>query len=191
MKKIIFATLISVVLSIGAYAQKGSVLLYGNLNFNSTQSAADAKTTTFGITPGIGYQFSDHFTLGLNLGYSYSQSTPAGEPSSPSLNTFSAGPFIRYSCNVSNVFSFFTQFNTDYISTTQSGSPSITGFDAKIYPAFCANIKNGLSLVFSFGSIGFTSTKASGANNSATNFGLNFGSGPMFGISKHFGGMKK
>jgi opacity protein-like surface antigen len=191
MKKIIFAALLLAACSISSYSQKGSVLLYGTLSFNSTQTAADTKTTAFGIIPGVGYQFSDHLTLGVNLGYTYSLSTPATGSSLPSLNTFSAGPFIRYSCNVSNVFSFFTQFNTDYLNTTQSGSPSITGFDAKIFPAFCANIKNGLSLVFSFGSLGFTTSKASGAANSASNFGLAFGSGASFGISKHFGGMKK
>ncbi len=188
MKKIIFATIIILTSAISAFAQKNSVLLYGNLNVTSNTNASGAKNTLFGITPGIGYQFSNHITLGVNIGYTTTTATPAGGSSLPSVNTFSTGPFIRYSCPIAGVFSFFTQFNTDYTNVSQSNAPTVSGFDAKLYPAFCANIKNGIALIFSFASVSYASNKASGASASNSNFGLNFGSGATFGISKHFGG---
>ncbi|UAY52933.1 porin family protein [Ferruginibacter albus] len=176
MKKLLFASLILMSAAFSANAQKGSILLYGNVGFTSTTPPVGDGTTSFNLTPGIGYQFNDNWTAGLN----FNVETVTDQPT-----VFGVGPFIRYAKPLSDIFSVYGQFDATY---TSYGN-SVNGFGAKIWPAIGVNVHNGLALNFGFGSLGYSSVGASGAKSST--FGLSFGSGATFGISKNFGGGKK
>ncbi|HRO69535.1 MAG TPA: hypothetical protein PK951_04120, partial [Chitinophagaceae bacterium] len=64
------------------------------------------------------------------------------------------------------------------------------GFGVEVFPAVALNVHNGFALNFSFGSIGFESTKAKGVDGSNNDLWLNFGQQVNFGVSKNFGGKK-
>lgn len=190
MKKTILAlsVLISVVTSVSA--QKGSILLYGNLGFHSQKQTDGNKHSTFTFLPGIGYQFNDNWTMGLNLGYQTEKVTINGiaGTTTSTTNAFGIGPFIRYAKPLTNIFSVYGQFDATYWNSKPEGGIATNKFDAKLWPAVGINIKNGFGLNFAFGGLEYSTSKLKGSSSSSNSFGLTFGSGATFGISKNFGG---
>jgi hypothetical protein len=96
MKKVLFATLLMGSVS-AAFSQgninQGDWMLGGDAGFSS-QKHGDYKTTSFGISPNVGYFFINNLAGGLRLETS-SEKTKVG--SSESKNTgLSLAPFVRY-----------------------------------------------------------------------------------------------
>ena len=181
MKKIILTALLATA-GLVAQAQKNTLLVYGDLGITSGKSAADVKTTSFKLTPGVGYQFNDNWTAGVNL---RTESWKQGSPSVKS-STFGAGPFIRYAYPLSDIFAVYGQFNANVVSGKTAGVKS-NGFQGELFPAIGVNLKNGFALNFNFGSLALSTSKVKGASSGSSDFGLHFGSGAGFGISKNFG----
>lgn len=109
-------------LSSSVIAQKNSVLLFGNISLyhdKSTMNGNDYSNSSFGFMPGIGYGFSNNWTAGVNLGYlKYKNSYTS--------HSYSAGPFVRYTQKISEIFSAFGQLSGDYFKTTYSADPDYT-----------------------------------------------------------------
>ncbi|MFC5408801.1 outer membrane beta-barrel protein [Larkinella bovis] len=178
MKKLMMSLLMSALTVIGVYAQSGTVLIYGSIAATSQKSATGVKTSSFTVSPAVGYQFNDHWTAGLTLS---SQSWKNGTKSS----TLGVGPFIRYAVPLSDIFAVYGQFNATALSG-KTGDVKTSGFGGTFFPAIGVNMKNGFALNFSFGGLSFSSQKPKGASASITNVDFNFGSGAGFGISKNF-----
>ena len=181
MKKVFFSIVLALTVC-GAYAQQNTLLVYGNLGINSEKSADDIKTNSFSFSPAAGYQWNDHWTGGINLQVS---SWKTGSPEIKS-SSFGAGPFIRYAYPLSPIFAVYGQLNTNYLASKVAGIKG-SGFEGTLFPAIGVNLKNGFALNFNFGSLSLVTRKMKGASDSSTSFGLNFGSGAGFGISKNFG----
>ncbi len=191
MKGILLAGLMMAGLAVTANAQNGSVLVYGNLSVNTNKSATDVKQTSFQFMPGIGYQFNDNWTAGANIGIGSYKYTPV-TGASTTTNTFAAGPFLRYTQPLSNIFSVFGQLDATFgNSKTNNGGTESNSFNLGITPYAAINLKNNFALNFSFGGLSYETNKVKGASKSSNSFGLTFGQGASFGISKNFGGKKK
>jgi hypothetical protein len=181
MRRILFTLFLVFVCFLG-FAQKGSVLVYGNLGYSSEKNSVDGSTgttKTFGFSPGVGYQVADKWTLGLNLGY---QKYRSGYTS----NKYSAGPFLRYTKQISELFSFFAQIQATYSINDFSADPTSTSINVDAFPAIELNLGKGFALNFNFGGIGYESIKVKGKSGSYDRLNLNIGSGAGFGISKRF-----
>lgn len=184
MKKLLLAAFVFATAAFSAKAQQGSVLLYGNVGLQTQNQHSDGgKQTNFSIAPGVGYQFNKNWTVGVDLGYSTSKT---GD--SKALNTFSAGPFIRYSYPLSDIFSIYGQLGAGYKGEKQD-TYKASGVYAYVVPAVAINVKNGFALNFSIGGVSFDNMKPKGGD-AASSFGLTFGQGFTFGVSKNFGGKK-
>lgn len=189
MKKLVLATLLVTGVIASANAQKGSVLVYGTVGFNTTESKPSGiKTSSFSLNPGIGYQFSNNWTLGVAGGIMSSKyETGLLENKS---SGYAVGPFIRYTKTLTGPFAFFTQLDAQYMSTTDKpaggGETKTTGFQLGLTPAIGINVYKGLALNFSFGSLNYATEKVKGTSNKSSGFGLNFGSQANIGISKNF-----
>lgn len=172
-------------------AQKGSILVYGNVGFNSDKDAAENKESSFNINPGVGYQFTDNWTAGVNLGYSQTKNNPAvvGAPTY-TWKGYNAGVFARYTKPLGSIFSIFGQGDVGYAGGEDFTGAKSNGFGVNVFPAVALNVHNGFALNFSFGGISYASTKTKGASESRNEFHLNFGQQVLFGISKNFGGKK-
>ncbi len=195
MKKLLLSGLVMLGLAVGAKAQKGTTLLYGNFDFQARKDYSQ-----IGLNPGVGFGLNDNWTVGANLGMY------AGKGQYPG---FQAGPFVRYTKKLSDVFSVYGQLNAGYSNvagTFKSGGASISNFGgnpavnsfsqgkgnafgANITPAVFINVKNGFGINVNFGGIGFENYKPNGGS-SSNNFGITFGQGMGLGISKTFGGKK-
>lgn len=181
MKRIIFTFVVLAQIAITAKAQKNTLLVYGNLNISSSKSSAAEKSNSFSLSPAAGYQFTDHWTAGANLDFGNMKS------GTPQIKTsfFGAGPFIRYAYPLSDIFAVYGQLNTNFLTGKVDGLKN-NGFSATLFPAIGVNLRNGFALNFSFGNLGYRTLKPKGSK-AATDFGLSFGSGAGFGISKNFG----
>ncbi|MGC4102525.1 outer membrane beta-barrel protein [Ferruginibacter sp.] len=196
MKKVFVAALSLVLLTQAVNAQKGSVLLYGNLAVKSDKDASNSKSSSYSVTPGIGYQFADEWTAGINLGINGSKDEIGTSGNYNKTSGFLAGPFVRYTKSLGSIFSIFGHANFNYSSTKYKPfvgtSTTVNGFDINLFPAVGVNVSNGFALNFGFGGIDYTTAKAdvSGANSSSS-FSLTFGQQVNVGISKNFGPSKR
>jgi hypothetical protein len=184
-----------------ANAQKGTYLVSGSIGFNSQKvNSAGNHTdqTSFSITPKIGYQFTENWTVGAQTGVSFSKNeTDAGDGK---YNSYSIGTFVRYSKPVSEIFELYADFVAGYGFTNASSSNNnnltadsnkSNGFGVGIAPALLLKIKNGFGLNFGFGGLGYSSNKSTSENNSNASqkiqsFYFNFGQSFNIGISKNF-----
>lgn len=175
-------------LASASYAQQGSVLVFGTFSVNTEKDADDNKATSFSIFPGIGYQFTKNWTVGVTGGYARTKYDPV-IGSDVKSNNYAIGVFGRYTCPISDIFSMYGQADVTYRGG-ESGAFEYTGFGASIIPAVAINFKNGCALNFGFGGIEFESQKLEGASESSTAFGISLGQQFNIGVSKNFGGTK-
>jgi len=151
---------------------------------------------SWNFDPGVGYQFNEHWTLGLVGGYGTDSSFKADGGKRLSYKHYSIGVFGRYTQPLGKIFSLYGQLEARYQNMHASfdgekvDGSDVNGFMIGFTPAVAINVCHGFALNFGFGGLGFSSMKADGADNSSTNFGLTFGHQMNIGISKNFGGHK-
>ncbi|MES2431593.1 MAG: outer membrane beta-barrel protein [Bacteroidota bacterium] len=194
MKKLLIA--VFALISIGASAQENSVLLYGNVNIRSSKGLDGTQSSTFIINPGIGYQFTKNLTAGINLGIDADKTETSGTSNNYNKNfIFSAGPFLRYTKPLNDLFSAYAQLNASYLSSTAkpyTGSEvKWNGFGTSLIPALSINVHNGLALNFNIGGIDFTSVGPKDGTSNINSFNLTFGQSVGIGIQKNFMCKKK
>ena len=180
MRKYLLIVLLSAV-TLPAIAQKGSTLLYGSLGYQYMENSPfGGSGSIFSINPGIGYGLSDRWTAGVNLTFRLYN----GHYESTS---FGAGPFVRYTRPLSEMFSVFGQFDAGYSIEKVEGNQQTKTLTMALFPAIEMNIKNGFALNFSMGGLDFTSGSSAGIPGSSKSFSIQFGSSANFGVSKRFG----
>ena len=197
MKKLFTLSLLAVSF-FSSKAQVGSVLVGGDAGLSSQKNTitpfGEQKSTSFNLSPYVGYQFTDNWTAGVKLGYSMAKTT--SEPSGDvyKANNFSAGPFVRYTKNLSDIFSLYGQFDAQFGKGKTKNNGTTTsessGSTFNLFPAVFVNLKNNFGLNFNFGGISYASAKP-GNGSKSTAFNINFGSTANIGISKNFGGKSK
>jgi hypothetical protein len=145
MKKLltIFALLLVVK---GALAQRNTVLLYGNASYSHNTQTGFVQLTPSNyliLAPGVGYQFNEHWTAGLEFNFSHS-STNINNTTSKSTD-FRAGPFIRYQYQLTEIFEFFAHLSSQYRLTEMKQYSSIA---LQASPGIRMNIKKRLCYQF-------------------------------------------
>lgn len=158
-------------------AQKGSILLGGNVGFNS-EKIGDSKATNFEFNPKVGYQFTDNWTLGVEGAIANVDVDGFGK-----TEKYKIGGFVRYSVPLSNIFAFYADLGAGYqTSSVNDAKGMYAGFD----PGLFINMKNGFGLNFSIGGINYDNLD--GKNDPRQErMGFNFGKTLNIGISKNFG----
>lgn len=208
MKKLVLAS--AVALFGFMNAQKGSVLVQGDISYNTSKTTANTtgasseiKADIFSFNPTIGYQFTDHLTAGVKLGVSTSKQTVNYNQSGGSINTesknnaFQYGVFGRYTMPLSDLFSVYGDLdiyaNNGKVTTPNFNGSTVVytdtkteGFGVQFTPNLFINLKNSFGLNFNIGGIGYEYSKVKDYNNKTNSFGFSFGQGVTFGISKNF-----
>ena len=165
-------------------AQKKSILLYGNFNAQHKNESDNNKTRQFGISPGVGYQFSDKWTAGIAGGYGREKLIDPNGSETKSTD-YKAGGFLRYSHVFNPIFSIYGQSDIYYHGKKEQSVRS-NGIAAAIVPTIGINVSNGFALNVSFGGISYEHIKAKGANDATNDFNMNFAHEISIGISKNF-----
>lgn len=182
-----------------ANAQKGSILVGGNIEYTSTNSDSrfgDTKENTFGFSPRVGYQFNDNWTVGGEFSVASSKVESGSEENK--INAFRLGAFLRYSVPLSSTFSVFADLGAGFQNYknktyTTMGNNTITSSKAKadgmyvgITPALFINMKKGFGLNFSIGGLGYQTLSFDNNGPDVNEFYFNFGKTVNIGISKNF-----
>jgi hypothetical protein len=186
MKKIVLGVALMAGFAFASQAQKGSVLLYGDLSFSSEKDEAENKYTNFNVFPGIGYQFSNNWTAGITGGYGQSKYEPVVGAESKS-SEYAIGVFGRFTQPLSTIFNVYGQADILYTGRENSSSTKFNGFSVNVTPAIQINVRNGFALNLGFGGISFESEKEENASEGGNRFGFSFGDQFNIGISKNFG----
>jgi len=175
-----------------ANAQKGSVLLAGNIGY-STEHTGDTKSDFFQFAPKVGYQFSDNMTVGLEIGYdSTIDSNRSGNVIlEEKQKDFRLGAFLRYAQPLAGVFSIFGDLgvgmqNAKITHNVPASELKGDGFYIGFVPAIGVNMKKGFCLNFSIGGLTYDSLKFDGASDATNTFDFTFGKQASVGISKNF-----
>ncbi len=189
-----------------ANAQKGTVLVTGNFSYSSQKvkynnTVQQNQYENFSISPKIGYQFNDNWTVGGE--FSFFKNYNEYFYNSSYLNAsydqkgFSVGAFMRYSKPLNETFSFYTdlgigihkikenRLNYDgfqYYNTLSKGN----GFYTNITPALFINIKKGFGLNFNIGGLSYGTINYDNNGGDNKNFNVNFGKTISIGVSKNF-----
>ncbi|RYE25249.1 MAG: porin family protein [Sphingobacteriales bacterium] len=218
MKKLFIALLAMASFTAANAQQKGSWLTYGDITFATSKdkigssSAISNTNTTFGINPGVGYQFSHHSTIGVQGGFNIDRNVSSFNLGIINLEletrttSWGAGAFYRYTQPMGNIFFLYTQVNAGFMSsklttpdttgtTVGDFETKMNGFGATVFPGIGVNVCKGFALNFATGGIAFSTTwgdqpKAFNPHN--TSFGLTFGRQINIGVSRNIGcGHKK
>jgi hypothetical protein len=188
MKKITLAILQIAGFALASQAQKGSILVYGVMGISTEKDPNGDKTTTYSIDPGIGYQFSKHWTAGVAGGYDKDKFSPAAAVGTESSD-YKAGGFARYTHLFNAIFSLYGQGDVYYHGTKVQDVQS-NGLGISLVPTIGINVFNNFALNISFGGITYETIKVKDAANATKTFDLDFGHQVRIGISKNFGGEK-
>ena len=179
MKKVFLSLLLAGASVVGVRAQSNTLLVYGNVNVDS-QKAGNTTVNSSNFSPGVGYQWDNNWTAGINL--SLNNRSTTSNLTTVKSSSVAVGPFVRYTQPLAGIFAIYGQFNADILS-----GKNYSGFQGTIFPAIGVNLKNSFALNFTFGSLSYTTLKTDGDANPTTAFHFGFGSGAGFGISKNFG----
>jgi hypothetical protein len=197
MKKLLLA-LLAVGGFASANAQKNTVLLYGNAGYAQSTvdyGAYDYKTTAWGVNPGIGYQFSNHMTVGLQGGYN-NMKTPTSDGLNREINKdWSVGGFWRFTHYVGNIFFIYNQMELSYLAGSVqtegiSNKSQYDGVSGAWFPAIGAFVYKGLAINFNIGGVGFNSysgnvSSVNSPDVNGSNFAITFGRTVNIGISQN------
>ncbi|SEG61557.1 Outer membrane protein beta-barrel domain-containing protein [Halpernia humi] len=208
MKKLVLASAVALFGLMNA--QKGSVLVQGDISYNTSKTTSNAtgatsemKADVFAFNPTVGYQFTDHLTAGVKLGVGTSTQTVSFNQQGSSINTesknnaFQYGIFGRYSMPLSDLFSVYGDLDIyatsgkvtspNFVGNTVSYTDTKTeGFGVRFTPNLFINMKNSFGLNFNIGGIGYENSKVKGLDTKTNSFGFSFGQGVTVGISKNF-----
>jgi len=201
MKKTTLLFAVALLTAAASFAQKGSVLVGGNLDFGASKypeipSGPGNSSFNFGFLTQTGYQFNQLWTVGVILGYIHYQTSGNISPNT-STNDYTVGPFVRYTRALNSWISVYGQFQATRqdegkVGTDLNGNPEDTYVgDIQVFPALFFNVKNGFGLNVSFGGLEGTLTHTHNLGTTEEGVVLTFGNNILIGISKNFGGHRK
>lgn len=102
LKLLAIATLLLISLKSFSQVSQGNVFAGGSFIIQNNKYTDNHKSTTFGISPRVGYFISNNFSVGLSIGYNHytdktTLSNVLGTYDHKYKNgTFNIGPFARY-----------------------------------------------------------------------------------------------
>lgn len=159
----------------GAGFSSGDVFVSGGVSITSSNNKnTDVKESGFGITPTLGYFFTENIALGAKIGFESDKTTALGVTVADD-STLSFGVFGRYYFTPASQFSVFTEAGFDYFTMKDNMAPTSTvnGIGAGISLGLNYFVSSNFALEASYAGLGFASAKsdAPGAKNVST-FGL-------------------
>jgi hypothetical protein len=183
------------VITLHATAQKGSLLIEGDINYNTTKDkvyspAQTSKSSSVAYNQLLGYQPLNHWVIGGMLSVTHVKNADGTNVST--INGLFAGPFIRYTYPLGGIFFISGQFqasfgnNKSHFTNGSFSSESknvIHSYD--LVPILSMNMKNNFGLNFSIGGAEYSISKQD-KYNKIQSFTVNFGKMISVGITKKF-----
>ena len=161
-----------------ATAMNAQGYIGGSLGFK-TSSYDGESTTTWNITPEVGYNLSDSWAIGVAVGYGQS-----GKGDNK-IKRFEVAPYARYTVAKLSMVNVFLDGTVGYAHTDNAGY-KLNTFGVGIKPGVAVNLNDKLSFVTHFGFLGYQNDKVKGDSKSTNSFGLNIDNNVSFGLYLNF-----
>lgn len=181
MKKLLFIALMAVA-TLGASAQSSKWFAGGQVTFGrTTEEPSGVKSTQVTVLPELGYNLTDKFAVGAQVGVQYRKS--GGEEKT----VFEVNPYARYTYFKYERVNLFVDGGVDLGIGRADGSTAVQ-FGIGFRPGVAFNINDKFSLVAHVGFLGYQGGNRAAKNNGAPeNWGLNLNSNNiMFGFYYNF-----
>lgn len=182
MKKVILSLAVCASAAAANAQTAGSILLYGNLGYNSqkderTLSGSGASVTStdkessFYLNPGIGFCLTNNLAVGINVNFMSGKSeSPSGSTGTQTVkdNSIVVGPFIRYTKMWGEHFFAFGQLQvgyqhgsdkTDITGSTVTEENKYSGVVGALYPAIGIRLTPCVSITGAFGGVSYDHKK--------------------------------
>jgi len=116
MKKLLtVVTFIAIASTSNAQFAKGDKFTSSSLGYSST-TQGDEKSSSFSLSPSVGYFVSSNLSLGVEVGIG-SNSSELASVKTEDASSFSFGAHANYFFTPAEKFSFFANIGFDYMST--------------------------------------------------------------------------
>ncbi len=149
----------------------------GSLGFKTWSDVEDGESQNrFSLNPEIGYNLSDKWAVGVELGFSSISFKGGG-----SSTTFNFKPYARWNFYRIGDLSLFGDIGFDYSSSGPSNS-KMNSFSVGVEPGLAYDLNDSFALVSHLGFIGFTG----GDNKSYNGFEINVYNDISFGFYYKF-----
>ncbi|MEN2399666.1 outer membrane beta-barrel protein [Flavobacterium sp. MC2016-06] len=177
-----------------ANAQKGSILVGGNIGYSSTNTDyqfSETKVSEFSFSPKVGYQFTDNWTVGGEFTVASSKNDQGA--TEYKTNAFKAGAFLRYAVPLNPTFAAYADLGLGFQNQTDKtytgnnyAKAKADGMYIGVTPALFINMKKGFGLNFSIGGLGYETLSYDNNGRDVNSFYFNFGQTFNIGVSKNF-----
>lgn len=181
MKKILLLA-VAAVMALGASAQTNKWYAGGQVTFGrTTEQPSGVKSTQVTVLPELGYNMTDNFGVGAQVGVQYRKS--GGEEKT----VFQINPYARYTYLKYERVNLFVDGGVDLGIGSAHGSTAVQ-FGLGFRPGVSFNINDKFSLVAHVGFLGYQGgNRAAKDNGAPENWGLNLNSNNiMFGFYYNF-----
>lgn len=198
MKKIILSLLVAGSLSLNAQDlgfSKGNIAVSGTLGYNSSESAAGAKTSTFSISPSGMYMVNSNWGIMGMINYTSTDNSTIGVAGGNKTTGFAFGAGANYYF-MKGAFSPFVGFGgaIGFPSSSVTSplgvvttAPTTTSISFNVTPGINYFVHKNWALSASIGLLNYTTTSVSGAPTSSSGFGLGLDFSKVgFGVSYIF-----
>ena len=172
--------LLSLIVMTAAMAANAQVFVGGEFTLWRNY---DANVTNFKLLPTIGYDLTDKWSVGTQIGYAHDYEAGA------KWNSFIIAPFARYNAVKFGPVTIFGDMEFTYAMSKLSGTSGTSdAFEVGIKPGLKVKLVKQLSFVSHFGFIGYRHTDGLHRfNPGSTGFGLDFsGNNLSIGVSYDF-----
>jgi len=143
MKKLMLATMVAL-FAMAANAQ--DLFVGGSLGFWNN---SDTKHTSINLTPEIGYNLSETWALGIQVGYSYEKVDEL------KINSVGVSPYARYSYLAAGPVKLFLDGGLEFETAKVKGGDSYNTWNIGIKPGVAIALNDKFSLVAHIGFLGY------------------------------------
>lgn len=148
----------------------------------------DADATSYKIIPEIGYNLSDKWALGMEIGYYHAEDGIFNGEIMPETNFFSVAPYARFIYYENGIVRLFLDggfgFGTYKIKDL---GDSENGFEIGIKPGIAVKLNDRFSLISKIGFLGYRDEYITANLQGGNGFGLDFSPANIsFGVQVNF-----
>ncbi len=143
MKKIV--VLLFVVMA--ALSAKAQVYVGGSISFWHDDDKFE--TTTFSVSPEVGYNFNEKWAVGGTIGFGYDKTDDV------KTTVFAIAPYARFSYYENKIVRLFIDGGFGIASSKMGDEDAVTGFEIGLKPGLAIKLNEKFSLVAKCGFLGY------------------------------------
>lgn len=175
MKKILLVAMFAM----AAVICNAQFFLGGTFGVATEKTGDSDRVTTFSIAPTAGFNFSENFALGVELGYDYA------EMGDQTVNNFNIGAYGRYSFFHHDNFSIFGEAAVDYLHNKVEHADGMGGVGVFVRPGISYMVSDKWQILAKTNLFSYSHYSCNGEGFNNTGFAINL-TNIQFGIVYNF-----